>query len=41
MTFPHHPDAHGTVVNPGSVSTCDALNLNGSLQLPRSPLDRH
>lgn len=41
MTFPHHPDAHGTAVTPGSVSMCDALNLNGSLQLPKSPRDRH
>lgn len=41
ITFPHHPDAHGTAVTPGSVSMCEALKRNGSLQLPKSPLDLH
>lgn len=36
----HHPEAHGTASTPFSFSTSVEFTLNGSLQLPKSPLDR-
>ena len=41
IIFAHHPEAHGSAFTPFSFSTCVALNVNGSLQEPRSPLDLH
>lgn len=41
--LPHHPDAHGTVSIPISslFSIRVMFAVNGSLQLPNSPLDLH
>lgn len=45
ITFPHHPDAHGTAVTPRILFVASSiwvtLNVNGSLHDPPSPLDRH
>lgn len=39
--FPHHPEVQGIASTPWIPSKAEALNLNGSLQLPRSPRERH
>lgn len=41
--LPHQPDAQGIISTPISCffSTIVAFTVNGSLQLPNSPLDRH